>query len=347
MARNLFSTTLGGEAKPRRAFYPSAQLAILALALTVGGSAFAMTINPNFNNAAMDTAGLTAAQITSVHTAFNAAAAQFTSNFNDSINVNITVTAVAGTGTLGQSNTSLLRFGAGTASYTAMQAALAGDKTTADDNTAVLTGGSAFTTTDPLGAASHNWWVARAQAKAISLLADDLTNDGTFTFGAGFSYDFDPTNGITATEIDFQGVAMHEISEIMGRISLLGASIGGAPAYMLYDLFRYTGPGARGLTTGATNQFSIDAGATLLKLFNNGGSNGGDDADWASGFGNDSFNAFSSSSVVNPMTAVDLRAMDVIGYNRVGIVPEPSTGLLLVTALIAGGFFKRRATSRR
>jgi hypothetical protein len=282
---------------------------------------------------------LSAGQIASVHTAFAAAAAQFTSNFNDPINININVTAVSGIGTLGSSTTLLNGF-----SYTAMQAALAADKTTADDNTAVLSGGSAFTTTDPVGG-SHNWWVSRAQAKAIGLLASDLVNDGTFTFGAGFSYDFDPSNGVTAGAYDFQGVAMHEISEIMGRIGLVGTSVSGAPGYILYDLFRYTGAGTRGLTNGSGIQFSINAGTTLLKLFNT-GSSGGDAGDWASGT-NDSFNAFSSTGIVEPMTAVDLRAMDVIGYNLVSAVPEPSTGFLIGAALLAVGLIRRRATSQK
>jgi hypothetical protein len=187
--------------------------------------------------------------------------------------------------------------------------------------------------------------VSRAQAKAIGLLASDLITDGTFTFGAGFTYDYDPSNGVSSG-FDFQGVAMHEISEIMGRISGLGASIGGNPGYLLYDLFRYTGPGTRGLTNGSGIQFSINAGGSLLKPFNSVST--GDFADWASGT-NDSFNAFSNSGVVNPMTAVDLQVMDVIGYNRVSgaaAVPEPSTGLLFFSALLAGGLIRRRATAK-
>ena len=144
-------------------------------------------------------------------------------------------------------------------------------------------------------------------------------------------------------QFDFQGVAMHEIAQIMGKIAGVGDfSIAGRPAYPLFDLFRYTGPSARGLSSGSGIQFSIDAGGALLKAFNP-GSNGGDAGDWASA-SNDSFNAFSSSGVVNPMTAVDLRVIDVIGYNRVATaaVPEPSTGLLFVTALLIGGSIRRR-----
>ena len=56
----------------------------------------------------------------------------------------------------------------------------------------------------------------------MGVLPNDLSNDGTFTFGGGFSYTYDPNNRAVAGKFDFIGVAMHEISEIMGRIGLMG-----------------------------------------------------------------------------------------------------------------------------
>src|SRR5437667_277098 len=116
---------------------------------------------------------------------------------------------------------------------------------------------------------------------------------------------------------------MHEFSEIMGRISLMGERLTGSPDYMLMDLFHYTGPGVRGLNDGAGRFFSIDNGTTLLKGFNDAAANGGDLQDWASGT-NDCFNAFSNSSVKNDLTSVDLRVMDVIGYDFAGRSPTPT-----------------------
>ena len=72
----------------------------------------------------------------------------------------------------------------------------------------------------------------------------------------------------------------------------------------------------RGLVGGAGNFFSIDNGVTLLKEFNNSAANHLDTRDWAAGT-NDSFNQISNSGIVNPVTAVDLQLMDVIGYGRV------------------------------
>ena len=60
----------------------------------------------------------------------------------------------------------------------------------------------------------------------------------------------------------------------------------------MIDNFSYTGPGTKGLRGGPGNNFSIDNGTTLLKLFNDPAS-GGDTRDWAPGT-IDAFNAFGS-----------------------------------------------------
>lgn len=329
----------------RRAAALSIRALSLAAAFAAAGPAFAgLVITGNFNDAAMSGAGLSAAQIANVHTAFNAAASQFTTRFSDSIHVNIDVTAVAGTGTLGQSNTSIFRNGTGAASWAALQGAAVADKKSADDVTSVGAGGS-LTAADPIGAAAaaHNWWYTRAQGKALGLTADDLSTDGTFTFGAGFNYDYDPTDGVGAGQFDFQGVAMHEISEIMGRIGISGGSIGGTAGYTLLDAMSYKSAGTRGLGGGPGNFFSIDNGSTMLYGFN--GLGGGDTRDWASG-GNDTFNAFSSPGVVNAFTGVDAREMDVLGYDLVrgtNELPEPGSVALLGLALAGLAVQRRRA----
>jgi hypothetical protein len=40
--------------------------------------------------------------------------------------------------------------------------------------------------------------------------------DGTVQFSTGFAFDFDPTDGIAANQIDFIGVAIHEIGHALG-----------------------------------------------------------------------------------------------------------------------------------
>ena len=54
-------------------------------------------------------------------------------------------------------------------------------------------------------------------------------------------------------------------------------------------------------------------------MFNDFTANHLDTRDWAGGT-NDAFNQFSSSGVVNPISAVDFQVMDVIGYGNDGFV---------------------------
>jgi hypothetical protein len=187
--------------------------------------------------------------------------------------------------------------------------------------------GGSITAADPVGT-THTYWVSTAQAKAIGLVADNLSNDGTTTFGAGNPFTF--SGPIAPGTFDFQGVCAHEITEVMGRLGISGGTIGSATnSYSIIDLFSYTGAATRGMGPGPNENFSIDNGTTLLKLFNNAQQNGLDTRDWAPGT-NDAFNQFSNSGVTNPVSTVDLRKMDVIGYNR--IIPEPASLGLLVSA---------------
>ena len=63
----------------------------------------------------------------------------------------------------------------------------------------------------------------------------------------------------------------------------ISGSIGGTPGYQLLDNFAYTGAGVKNLGNGANRQFSIDAGTSLLRIYNDSSSNGLDVVDWASG----------------------------------------------------------------
>ena len=79
-------------------------------------------------------------------------------------------------------------------------------------------------------------------------------------------YDFNRADGISANAYDFQGLAMHEIEEVLGHITGLQSS--SAPQYATpFDLFRYTAKGVSSFSYADHAYFSIDGGATNLGNF--------------------------------------------------------------------------------
>ena len=286
-------------------------LAVVALMVS-GRTASALTISLSYDpDATLMAAGLSAADITAMKAACDYAAAQFTSRYSDPVTVNIKVTASPGTTDLGSSTTPFDPVD----SYNNLRAAFAGDSKTVDDATTVGAGGTLQAGADPITTA-HTYLVARAQAKALGLRASDNVNDGTFNFGGGQKWTYDPNNRNVAGKFDFIGVAMHEYSEIMGRTSVMGDTLGtGTPNYVAFDLFHYTGAGTRGLSNGPGRSFSFNNGTTLLIAFNNNVANGGDLQDWA-GPAPDSFNAAGPTAEQDDLTPVDLQTMDVLGYDR-------------------------------
>ena len=124
--------------------------------------------------------------------AWRAAAQILTSNFTDNIHINITVDAVAGTSVFGESNTSLLSI-----SYSDLLAKVVADATTQNDQTAIGAAGS-MTVADPTNG-TGTFFLTRSQAKALGVIPDDLSEDGTTTFGAGNPFTF---SGKSSAQVD-------------------------------------------------------------------------------------------------------------------------------------------------
>ena len=239
--------------------------------------------------------------------AWTAAAEVFAVQFIDDVHINITVDAVTDPQVFGRSFPRLLSI-----SYADLLARVTAHATTPTDQTATGPGGS-MVATDPTGG-TGTWWLTRAQAKCLGYIADDLADDGGTTFGVANPFTF--SGAIASGTYDFQGIAAHEISEVLGRLGLSGGTVGTTTnSFSLIDNFSYTGPGAKGLTGGPGNSFSIDAGTTLLKTFNDPTANQLDSRDWAAGT-DDAFNQFSNSGVVNAVSPVDVQLMDAIGYTH-------------------------------
>src|SRR6202030_777882 len=134
---------------------------IFSLAITAVPG-LALTINLTYDpDSTFLNAGLSSTDIANMKAAASYAASQFTNNLSDGVNVNIKVTAVSGTGTLGQSDTFLTSV----SNYATLRSAVAADAKTADDSTALGAGGS-LPTSDPI-LSSHTYVLSTAEAKAL------------------------------------------------------------------------------------------------------------------------------------------------------------------------------------
>lgn len=176
-----------------------------------------------------------------------------------------------------------------------------------------------------------------ANAKALGLTSYDPTLlDGIITFTNSAIFDFDRSNGITANKIDFVGVAAHEIGHVLGFTSGVDILIGnGAPPGLNdnqlkfvtpLDLFRFTsrsigsggGIGVIDWTGDDTDKyFSVDGGQTPLANFSRGPTY--EEGHWQDDAGIGIMDPTAGVGELIKISDRDVRAMDVIGYNRVAV----------------------------
>jgi hypothetical protein len=167
--------------------------------------------------------------------------------------------------------------------------------------------------------------------------------DGDITFSSDFTFDFNPSDGVAAGQIDFIGVAIHEIGHALGFVSGVDdydyftrnqAAVnrdGILDDYVVastLDLFRYSAAGQLDWSTSSADKyFSIDGGAT--KLFGNAsfslGARNGDgnqashwkEPDQATPCENfvGIMNPYICGGLEDDITAADLAAFDAMGWD--------------------------------
>ncbi len=279
--------------------------------------------------------------------AFRAAADQWEGLLSDPVTVRLDFGFQAlDPGVLGSA-----RIDAGAARYTRVRGALRRDRTSPDDKTATANlpkgGKLEFRTNDPSGTVIldngrglDNRWlnVPRANLKALRLLGDDGLRDATIQFSPDFSFDFDPSDGITPGAFDFLGVATTEIGHALGFVSgvdavdvftgagplaAFGLVLQNSPVFSVWDLYRYSedslafGRGTLDFATGGTPFFSIDGGATDLGALATGVFNGdGEQAShWKDTLGLGIMDPTVALGELLTTSGLDLQAFDVMGWD--------------------------------
>ncbi|HEX6098416.1 MAG TPA: NF038122 family metalloprotease [Thermoanaerobaculia bacterium] len=165
---------------------------------------------------------------------------------------------------------------------------------------------------------------------AVALPGDEGPDIG---FNSAFPYDFDPANGISPGQTDFEGVVVHEIGHMLGFVSRVGSQELGSTinAPSLFDWFRFR-PGVTLGTFGSAQRIQASGGTQVyftgtssLALSTGRPDGTGGDENQASHWKDDALTGVRigvmdptlSKGVRSQLTDADLQAFGMMGFNIV------------------------------
>ena len=204
---------------------------------------------------------------------------------------------------------------------------------------------------------------ANLKAMGFGGLDNDFgMSDGNIEFNTDFSsdFDFDKSDGVTAGMLDFESIAAHEIGHVLGFISdvdyidfkMSQAMTATDVAPTTLDLFCFDNAAANDPTTlaefttkprdmvpGSVDHFDQIAplGGDTEILFSTGLSqgNGRQATHWKDGLGLGLMDPTLSDDEISLITANDLRALDLMGY-EITAIPEARAWLCCTLVTSAG-----------
>jgi hypothetical protein len=161
------------------------------------------------------------------------------------------------------------------------------------------------------------------------------TYDGIVTLNSAYPLKF--TRPPDSSHYDALEFTEHEIDEVLGLGSRLGTSF---TDLRPQDLFSWSAPGTRNLTSTGTRYFSINSGNTNIVGFNQ--TSPGDFGDWLSPSCpqttprvQNAFNCAGQYSDVRASSPEGIN-LDVIGYDLVTVVTNPATNVASFSATLNG-----------